>query len=137
MTQERLRQLPWLLRERQYQETLCQDPLAQRRTGGMLFGKRLTKEEGKILEQDTALCSRAREIARRALEKRLDETERLFAFIEQVEDSEMRMLLTKRFVEQKSWQSIGFEMGAYDESVPRKKVQRFLRSTEHRKEVEI
>lgn len=89
------------------------------------------------MEQDTALCSRAREIARRALEKRLDETERLFAFIEQVEDSEMRMLLTKRFVEQKSWQSIAFEMGAYDESVPRKKVQRFLRSTEHRKEVEI
>lgn len=47
-------------------------------------------------------------------------------YIDSVEDSEMREILRMRYAEGMSWQQIAFAAGYYDESVPRKRHNRFL-----------
>ena len=51
---------------------------------------------------------------------------RIERFINTVEDSEMRMILRLRHINGMSWQQIAFEIGGHDESVPRKKYNRFM-----------
>lgn len=50
-------------------------------------------------------------------------------FIAGIPDSELRMIFTLRYINGKSWLSIAFKLGYYDEQVPRKKAERFLRAT--------
>ncbi|MDP4109601.1 MAG: hypothetical protein Q8878_06185 [Bacillota bacterium] len=58
------------------------------------------------------------------------EYERLEKFIEQAGDSEMRMILSLKYIRNLSFQQIAFEIGYQDESVPRKRMERFLKMTE-------
>ena len=48
-------------------------------------------------------------------------------FIESVEDSEMRMILTLRYIQNLSWQKGAFAIGEYDEQYPRRKHNTFLK----------
>ena len=48
-------------------------------------------------------------------------------FINSIEESELRRLFTLRYINGYSWQRIAFSVGSYDESVPRKKHDRYLR----------
>ena len=48
-------------------------------------------------------------------------------FINGIEESELRRLFTLRYINGHSWQKIAFTVGGYDESVPRKKHDRYLR----------
>ena len=52
--------------------------------------------------------------------------EELQAFINGIEDSEMRRIFTLRYVHGFTWQRIAFRLQAYDESYPRKKHDRYL-----------
>ena len=55
---------------------------------------------------------------------------RLERYIQGVPDSEMRMILTLRYINGLSFQQIAFSIGYQDESVPRKRHDRFLKRTE-------
>lgn len=54
------------------------------------------------------------------------ELNRLNRYIESVEDSQMRMILSLRYINGLSWQQIAFSIGEYDEQYPRKKHNKFL-----------
>lgn len=64
------------------------------------------------------------------LKKCFYELNRLNRYIESVPDSEMRMILSLRYINGFSWQQIAFSIGYQDESVPRKRHNRFLRQNE-------
>ena len=61
------------------------------------------------------------------------ERARLERFIQEVPDSEMRMILSLRYVNGMSFQQIAFSIGYQDESVPRKRHERFLKRSEEKK----
>jgi len=54
------------------------------------------------------------------------ELNRLNRYINSVEDSQMRMILSLRYINGLSWLQIAFSIGEHDEQYPRKKLNRFL-----------
>lgn len=62
------------------------------------------------------------------LKKSLYELNRLNRYIEKIENSEMKLIFTLRYINGMSWQRIAFAAGYQDESVPRKKHNRFLKN---------
>lgn len=59
------------------------------------------------------------------------EYNRLIRFINSVEDSQMRQILTLRYVNGMTWQRIATEIGETDESYPRRKHNKFLKLAEN------
>ena len=55
------------------------------------------------------------------LKKCFYELNRINRFIESVEDSEMRMILTLRYIQNLSWQKVAFAIGEYDEQYKRRR----------------
>ncbi len=51
---------------------------------------------------------------------------RLQAFVNTIEDSELRIIFYERYIKGKSWLSIAFQLGYYDEQVPRRKHDRYI-----------
>ena len=51
-------------------------------------------------------------------------------FIQSVEDSQMRIILTLRYVQGFSWQKIAYAIGEHDEQYPRRKHNAFLEKYE-------
>lgn len=60
------------------------------------------------------------------LEKCLDELIRLDNYIRNVPDSQMRTILTLRYIRGLSWQKIAYAIGECDEQYPRRKHNAFL-----------
>ena len=60
------------------------------------------------------------------LEKCIEEHKKLTTFINNIEDSQLRLILTLRYIDHLTWQQIAFEMGCHDEQTPRKKHNKFL-----------
>ena len=58
------------------------------------------------------------------------EYNRLMQYINSVDDSLMRQILTLRYVNGLSWQQVAFAIGESDESYPRRKHNEFLRKSE-------
>lgn len=58
------------------------------------------------------------------------ELNRLNRCIQSVNDSEMRMILSLRYVNGLSWQQIAYSIGASDEQQPRRKHNKFLKESE-------
>ena len=56
------------------------------------------------------------------------ELNRLNRFINGIEDSQMRLILSLRYINGLSWQQIAFSIGEYDEQYPRRKHNAFLRT---------
>ena len=54
------------------------------------------------------------------------ELNRLNRYIATVEDSQMRQILTLRYINRMSWQQIAFAIGEHDEQYPRRKHNKFL-----------
>lgn len=48
-------------------------------------------------------------------------------FISELDDSQMRMIVSLRYINGLSWQQIAFSIGEFDESYPRKKHKKFLK----------
>ncbi len=61
------------------------------------------------------------------LKKCFYELHRLNRFIESVEDSQMRMILSLRYVNGLSWQQVAYSIGELDEQYPRRKHNAFLK----------
>lgn len=64
-------------------------------------------------------------------ERRIWEYRRLYRYIQDVEGTEMRQILTLRYINGMSWQQIAFKIGEQDESYPRRKHNRFLKLAEN------
>jgi hypothetical protein len=62
------------------------------------------------------------------LKKCIHELNRLNHYIQSIDDSEMRLILSLRYVKGLSWQQIAFNIGETDEQYPRKKHNRFLKN---------
>ncbi len=60
------------------------------------------------------------------VKKCLDELNGLNSYIENIEDSQVRLILSLRYIKGLTWQQIAFAIGAYDESYVRRKHNRFL-----------
>lgn len=58
------------------------------------------------------------------------EYNRLNRYIASVDDAQMRMILSLRYVNGLSWQQVAFGMGETDEQYPRRKHNAFLRKSE-------
>lgn len=56
------------------------------------------------------------------------ELNRLNRFINTIEDSQMRLILTLRYINGLSWQQIAFSIGETDEQYPRRKHNSFLKT---------
>lgn len=60
------------------------------------------------------------------LEKCIEEHKKLTTFINNIEDSQLRLILTLRYIDHLTWQQIAFKLNFYNESIPRKKYNRFM-----------
>ena len=58
------------------------------------------------------------------------EYNRLNRYINGIEDAQMRMILSLRYVNGLSWQQVAFAIGESDKSYPRRKHNEFLRKSE-------
>lgn len=71
---------------------------------------------------------------KRKLQIRLDElmdlVEEMNEYISNQEDSEIRQILSLRYINGLTWHQIAMHLGYADESVPRKRCNRFLRMTD-------
>lgn len=63
------------------------------------------------------------------IKKSIAEEYRLEQYIQTIPDCEMRQIIRLRFVEHKSWTKVAFSIGHHDEQYPRKKFNKFLKST--------
>lgn len=63
-------------------------------------------------------------------EKCVYEYNRLCRYISEVEDSQIRQILMLRYINGLSWHKVAVKIGAFDESVPRKKHNIFLKQSE-------
>ena len=72
-----------------------------------------------------------KEIVECNLRRYMIEYNRLMRFISEVEDSQMRQILTLRYVNGMTWQRIAIEIGETDESYPRRKHNKFLKLAEN------
>lgn len=57
----------------------------------------------------------------------MEELGRLYAFIDDVDDSAMRLVLSARYIDGLSWQAVAFRIGETDEQVPRRMHNRLIR----------
>jgi len=64
------------------------------------------------------------------LKKCFYELNRLNRYIQSVDDSQMRLILSLRYINGLSWQQIAFSIGETDESYPRRKHNKFLKDSE-------
>lgn len=140
MTEQQLEQIPWLIREKEYQMRIIEEvqnlavPGQRSRSVSSFFGTNLNKAGRRVLSNDKELLERAEKLARHVLEERLMQIEELYQFIYQVEDSQMRLILLARFVDRKTWQGVATSIGESDESYVRKKCKRFLKNCQRREE---
>ena len=65
------------------------------------------------------------------LGKNLCELNRLEKFIKSLENSEMRTILSLRYIRCLTWEKIAYAIGEYDEQYPRKKHNAFLEKIKH------
>ena len=62
------------------------------------------------------------------LKKCFYDLNRIDRFIQSVEDSQIRIILTLRYIQGLSWQKIAYAIGEHDEQYPRRKHNTFLRN---------
>lgn len=73
------------------------------------------------------LIAEQRELIKSKIERSKKEYERLNSYIESVSNSQMRMILSLRYVNGLTWQQIAEKIGEKDESYPRRKHNTFLK----------
>ncbi len=130
MTKKELSQLYYLKREIKEQQKRLEEletlaTACTARITGMPHGTGINDKIGKY----AARIADLKGLLDLNLKKCFYELNRINRFIESVQDSEMRMILTLRYIQNLSWQKISFIIGYQDESVPRKRHDRFLRKT--------
>jgi len=66
----------------------------------------------------------------RRVSKLMDTLNEINEFIDSIEDAEIRQIVSLRYVNNLTWQQVAFHIGCHDEGVPRKKCERFLKTSE-------
>ncbi len=131
MTKKELSQLHYLNREIEEQQRRVREleNLATSCTSQITGMPRAEGVSDKIAKYVTEIAD-LKALIDLNLKKCFYELNRLNRYINTVEDSEMRMILSLRYINGLSWQQIAFSIGYQDESVPRKRHNRFLRKIE-------
>lgn len=130
MTKERLSQLAALNREITLDRQRL-NALAARKCAGQVAGLPHLDLIGNRLPALEASYRLLEEKAVRALQ----EYNRLLRFIMSVEDAQMRLILSLRYIDGLSWIQVAFRIGETDESYPRRKHDLFLRKNRSEKRV--
>lgn len=132
MTKKELSQLYWLNREIERDKERLRElesaaqPGAQKITG-MPSGAGVVDKIGNYAAEIADL----RGIIDANISRCFYELNRLNRYISSVGDSQMRLILSLRYVNGLSWQQVAFSMGETDESYPRRKHNSFLKAAEN------
>ncbi len=127
MTKKELSQLYYLKKEikqqqRRLEELEISATNCTSKITGLPSGKGISDKIGNYVTEIADLKS----ILDLNLKKCFYELNRLDRYIQSVEDSQMRMILTLRYIQGLSWQKIAYAIGEYDEQYPRRKHNNFL-----------
>ena len=129
MTKKELSQLYHLNKEiKQYKKRLTElETIVSKITAGELSDMPKGTTEKDKISKYVAEIADIKKLMELNMEKCIYEANRLNRFISSLPDSEIRQILTLRYIKCMTWQRIAFEIGGYDESYPRIKHNRFLR----------
>ncbi len=129
MTKKELSQLYWLNREIEEEKRKLEELIAaasgctQKITG-------LPHVGGVDKTGDMAiLIAEQRDLIELKVKQSVIEYNRLNRYIASVEDAQMRMILSLRYVNGLSWQQVVFHIGESDEQYPRRKHNKFLKES--------
>ena len=127
MNKKELSQLYWLNREieeqqRRLEELECLATSCTTRITGMPRSRGIIDR----LAQYAAEIADLRGLIDLNLKKCFYELNRLNRFIEAVEDSQVRMILSLRYINGLTWQQVAATIGESDEQYPRRKHNQFL-----------
>lgn len=132
MTKKELSQLYYLKKEiKEQQRRLSELEAAatdcSSKITGLPSGKGISDKIGNY----TAQIADLKALIDLNLKKCFYELNQLDRFIRGVEDSQMRVILTLRYVQGLSWQKVAYAIGENDEQYPRRKHNAFLRNSEN------
>ena len=131
MTQKELSQLYCLSRELGWQqERLGELEQLATSNASRITGMPRSPNIVDRLSQYAAELADLREAIDLNIRRCLRELERLTRYINAVEDSEMRMILSLRYINGLTWLQIAFAIGAHDEQFPRRRHNKFLKNDE-------
>lgn len=130
MTKQELSQLYYLNREieqlkNRIAELECVATSTSSRITGMPHASGISDKVGKYVAEIADL----RELLDLNLKKCFYELNRLNRYIESIEDSERRMIMSLRYINGLSWQQVAFSIGEHDEQYPRRKHNKFLKQS--------
>lgn len=132
MTKKELSQLYYLKKEiKEQQKRLAELEAAAagctKKITGLPSGRGVSDKLGKYAAQIADL----RALLDLNLKKCFYELNKLDRYIQSVDDSQMRTILTLRYIRGLTWQRIAFEIGKYDEQYPRRKHNNFLKNNKN------
>lgn len=131
MTKKELSQLYWLNREiAEEKRKLAELEVAAAGSTAKITGlPHVTGAHDKIGDL-AILIAEQRDLIDLKVRQSVIEYNRLNRYINGIEDAQMRMILSMRYVNGLSWQQVAFSIGESDESYPRRKHNEFLRKSE-------
>ncbi len=130
MTKKELSQLYWLNREIEEEKRKLEELKAaalgctQKITGLPHVGC------GDKVGDLAILIAEQKDLIELKVRQSVIEYNRLNRYIASIEDAQMRMILSFRYVNGLSWQQVAFHIGESDESYPRRKHNEFLRKSQ-------
>ena len=131
MTKKELSQLYWLNREIAEEKRKLEE--LQAAASGCtqsITGLPHVGSAGDKISDLAILIAEQRDLIDLKIKQSVIEYNRLNRYIASVEDAQMRMILSLRYVNGLSWQQVAFQIGETDESYPRRKHNDFLKKSE-------
>ena len=125
MTQKELEQLYWLNREIESEQARL-----MQLNGALFYGKKapgLPQMDAYEREAVRGELEECRVLLQARIERAAKEYRRLCEFIDSVEDSLMRQILSFRYINGLPWQQVAFMIGEKDEQSPRRWHNLFLK----------
>ncbi len=130
LTKKELSQLYWLNREIEEEKRKLAE-LTAAASGGVQNITGLPHVGGGDKTGNLAiLIAEQRDLIELKVKQSVIEYNRLNRYIASVEDAQMRMILSLRYVNGLSWQQVALHMGLHDEQLPRKRHNAFLKKYE-------
>ena len=129
MTKKELSQLYWLNREiAEEKRKLAElEVVAAGSTAKITGLPHVTGAHDKVGDL-AILIAEQRDLIDLKVRQSVIEYNRLNRYINGIEDAQMRMILSLRYVNGLSWQQVAFSIGESDEQYPRRKHNKFLQS---------
>lgn len=129
MTKKELSRLYWLNREiEEQQRRLSELETIGTSCTATITGMPKVYNISDKLAKYTVEIANLRTLLDLNLKKCLYELDRLNQYMNSIEDGEMRLILSLRYINGLTWLQIAFSIGAHDEQYPRRKHNRFIES---------